>query len=476
MQLMRKKDGFTLMELLIVILTGSIVTMAATTVLLLAFRINRKSLDTVKRQSVARIMLSVLENMTSDSEYVFRDEDGELTPITPPSEMTSKPWSIKVKEADGSAGDSLISYVHPTGETYGKIVTGNGEVLVEDIMSSMLYKNRTPFSYVKDLYTFSVKIEEQTYNSTVYSRTQEDNWYAKDPLIDYENARKVLMEVVSYELGSSGLLRDAPNTTYAKWYSDEFAHWDETDLAYVEANAWCGCFVSWAINKVNNFVPDTEHLGEYEKYITPDKLPQEANVNFLWLECFAQSGADSLHVYGDDYVPQPGDLVFFTDVREHGTEDLDELKTLGTVLEGLTGTQIMNEVQHEKDGDYIHIGHLTLENHVTLPTPDVCWITKAMYDDPYTNKNLYEEYSVFKHLIDVTGDGLDHVGIVVKVEDGYVYTVEGNVSIDTEPSKVVMQKHPLENVAPDASIYPFLGEGEYFHIFGYATLDWVGTR
>lgn len=464
MQFMRKKDGFTLMELLIVILTGSIVTMAATTVLLLAFRINRKSLDTVKRQSVARIMLSVLENMTSDSEYVFRDEDGELTPITPPSETTSKPWSIKVIEADGSAGDSLISYVHPTGETYGKIVTGNGEVLVEDIMSSMLYKNRTPFSYVKDLYTFSVKIEEQTYNSTVYSRTQEDNWYANDPLIDYENARKVLMEVVSYELGSSGLLRDAPNTTYAKWYSNNYGHWDATQLAQVETNAWCGCFVSWALNEVN-LVHDSVSDHRDVTYISP--VPQEANVNFLWLETYAQSGAESLHVYGDGYVPMPGDLIFFTDVREHAVEEgllplkkpwdymvLGEDETYYSVLE--------TELSRDKAGLFIHEGHV-----VGVPTSETCFSITGEIDG-------YEQYSVLKHFLGVKGDGLDHVGIVVKVKDGYVYTVEGNVRIGTEASKVVMRKYPLVNPT-DEQIGNIILTSEPLRIFGYATLNWAGN-
>jgi len=73
MRLIHKKEGFTLIELLIVILTGSIVTMAATTVLLLAFRINKKSMDTISRQSVTRIMLSVLENMSSDGEYELKN-------------------------------------------------------------------------------------------------------------------------------------------------------------------------------------------------------------------------------------------------------------------------------------------------------------------------------------------------------------------------------------------------------------------
>lgn len=482
MRFMRKKEGFTLMELLIVILTGSIVTMAATTVLLLAFRINHKSLDTIKRQSVTRIMLSVLEDMSSDGEYELKNnyiqEDAvTFTPVYD-GDRQRRIWSIiKRNELNPNQSTPVISYIpsEHTGTT-GKIVSGNGQgesglTLVDDIENSMLYKPYSPFDYVKDVYTFSVEIEGETYSSTVYSRTQEDNWYANDPLIDYENARKVLMEVVSYELGSSGLLRDAPNTTYAKWYSNNYGHWDATQLAQVETNAWCGCFVSWALNKVN-LVNDSILENRDMTYISP--VPQEANVNFLWLECFAQSGANSLHVYGDGYVPQPGDLIFFTDVREHGTEDLDELKTLGTELEGLTGTEIMDEVQHEKDGDYIHIGHLTLLDHVLLPTPDVCWITKTLYDNPLTDKSLYEEYRVFKHLINVTGDGLDHVGIVVKVKDGYVYTVEGNVRIGTEASKVVMRKYPLVNPT-DEQIGNIILTSEPLRIFGYATLNWVGN-
>lgn len=480
---MRKKEGFTLIELLIVILTGSVVTMAATTVLLLAFRINHKSLDTIKSQSVLRIMLSVLEDMSSDGEYVLvnnweLDEDGNPTQVMLPS-GPQEFWSINKENATNPPSSTpLITYNPPMGMDSGKIIANGGQTLVDDISSSRLYKPYTPFKYVRDLYTFSVEIEGRNYESTVYSRTQEKHWQVDDPLVDYEDNRKVLMEVVSSQIGSVGLIMDEPDTSYAEWYSDKFAHWDETDLAYVEANAWCGCFVSWAINEVNNFVPDTEHLGEYEKYITPEKLPQEANVNFLWLECFAQSGADSLHVYGDGYVPQPGDLVFFTDYSEHGTESLDNLRNLSETLDNIAADEMYDTVQHElsleKNSYYIHVDY---DDYGVETDEDYCMTESAynlLVEAGASPEEYYEPYSVLEHFLDVTGDGVDHVGIVVKVCDGYVYTVEGNFKI-AENSQVVMRKHPLENVAPDASIYPFLGEGEYFHIFGYATLNWLGN-
>lgn len=484
MRFIHKKDGFTLMELMIVILTGSIVTMAATTILLLAFRINRKSLDTIERQSVTRIVLSVLENMSFDGDYELinnyvQEDDGELTQVLVGGQPQDN-WSIN------SSGSPVIAYQQPMNGLSGKIISSGGHTLVDKVTTSMLYKPYTPFRYVNDLYTFSAKIDGVTYNSTVYSRTQDDNWGADDPMIDYEESRKIMMEVLASQIGSAGAIIEAPDTSYARWYSTSNGDcWTEDQIAEVEQNSWCGCFVSWAINKVNYKIPAAQVPGEYKKYIDPDKLPKEANVNFLWLECYGQSGMDNLHVYGDGYIPQPGDLIFFTDFSEHGTENLENLRKLDEALYAIPDDERHDTVQHElsldKGNYYVHAGH----NLPFVETEERCYITKRAYDllveafqgtenaDGHPS-NYYEPYNVLKHFLNVTGDGMDHVGIVTKVKDGYVYTVEGNVEIGSY-TRVVMRKYPLINEDPDSTLYPFLDPNEYFHIFGYATLNWLGN-
>ena len=125
---------------------------------------------------------------------------------------------------------------------------------------------------------------------------------------------------------------------------------------------------------------------------------------------------------------------------------------------------IKEEINKETLNFYIHNDHA-----IGVSTSDSCFSkdqVKGSYD---------ERYSILKHLLGVTGDGLDHVGIVAKVETevvngenvSYVYTIEGNVD-----SKVIMRKVPLTNATYSDSYLTTIGSNEVFNIFGYATLNW----
>ena len=428
MWLLRKKDGFTLIELLIVILTGTIVTAAATTTLLLAMRINRKSLDTVERQSIMRIMQSVFEDMGSDTNYEFTENA-----IT------------------DSAGNLVISRMDD------KLVAGGNEnaVLMDNVDSFSLREPIIkPFNYVSGLYTFSIEAQDGQYTSSVYGRAQDDSWFADDPSVKNETGRNLLVDIAASQLGSTGDIVGVTDTSFAQWFSNNYANWSPAQVASVEENSWCASFVSWVLYETNHRErPDID--ADYIEYL--ELYPQKANVNYLWLETYAQSGADSLHIYGDDYIPQPGDIVFFTDVIER-TEELTPLKNLGTKLQIGTGEVaagiIKTEIWRESQGFYIHDNHVVGEK-----TTADCFSTTP-------TESYHEQYNILKHLLGVTGDGLDHVGIVVEAKDGYVFTIEGNVN-----SKVIMRKFPLVNTTYDDE-HTTTEKNELFHIFGYATLNW----
>lgn len=437
MRLFRKKDGFTLIELLIVILTGTIVTAAATTILLLAMRINRKTLDTVERQSIMRIMQSVFEDMGSDGDYEFTTN------------------AIKIKDTED---DYVIRY----DADEDKIVTGQGGVLMENVSHFDLSATEVPFDYVNGLYTFSVKAQEEIYVSSVYGRTQDNAWFADDPSVKNETGRNLLVGIAASQLGSTGEIVGVTNTSFAQWFSNNYANWSPAQIASVEEKAWCSSFVSWVLYETNHRErPDKD--ADYIEYL---KLyPQKANVNYLWLETYAQSGSERLHIYGDGYVPQPGDLIFFTDVKEQVEEEgLIPLKNLDAVLVILDGEEpvsiIRTEIWREDQGLMIHKDH-----KIGVPTSEKCFL-------PTTD---VEKYSILKHLLGVKGDGLDHVGIVAKVETeivndkevSYVYTIEGNVN-----GKVIMRKFPLTNTAYSDDVLNTTEKNKLFHIFGYATLNW----
>lgn len=481
MRLIHKKEGFTLIELLIVILTGSIVTMAATTVLLLAFRINKKSMDTISRQSVTRIMLSVLENMSSDGEYELKNnyiqEDADtFTPVFDGTQQRTG-WSINKKnEINPNQRTPLISYIPPsvTGTT-GKIITGDGQgesaqTLVDDIGASMLYKTYSPFDYVKDLYTFSVEIEGKIYESSVYSRTQENDWRADDPLVNYEDGRNVLVAFASSQVGSTGRILDMSDRRlgnyYSQWYAiqrgQQFVEESTDPNIWSKNTPWCATFASWVLSQV----PE-EHL------IT---VPKQANVNILWLQAFAQT--DEAHIKVNDIeneiynIPQPGDLIFFEygneseDVisEETGlpTQDLSDLIYLTNNIKADIALKLRYESENYMVNKLLHYAG-QYNNDKYLFTYE----EYLEYIEDYPLERLaYVPYQILIHGINIVGDGLDHVGIVTKVEGDYVYTIEGNVGVQENSTsgndvthRVIIRKHAINN--PD--------------IFGYATLKWAGN-
>lgn len=489
MRNLRKKDGFTLIELLIVILTGTIVTSAATTILLLAFRINRKALDSAERQSVTRIMLSVLENMNADEEYILvpnaeEDADGNISLVVPKgSSQPVKSWSINQEDENGAAGAAIIQYIPPAGTQKGTIQAA-GQTILGDITDSVLYTNNSPFDYVKDLYTFSMDIDGEKYKSTLYSRTQEDDWFADDPMVDYEAGRNALVEIAASQIGSTGIIIEEVDRYYTEWYLDEYININKKDNEKVffdddavdmdtevwsNKTPWCATFVSWALKQCSYVDIDAV---DKENYLYD--LPQDASVNYLWLENFVLTNQTHMKVNdattGTYHTPLPGDLIFFeyydppisdsdTDCEPEDSPNAPEAER-----QNLNGLKFLEDSQIEtlntamwceRNGYYININPNS-KNYKELISPAGYALLTVSQED-------YVKYDVMKHYLGCVGDGLDHVGIVVsvEVENGhtYVYTIEGNVSLAGAQSKVTLCKHLLK----DSSI------------FGYATLNWLGN-
>ena len=62
----KKNGGFTLVELIVAIAVATIVTAAATTVLMLALRVNRQTGDTASQLITVRSLLSTMEKVASE--------------------------------------------------------------------------------------------------------------------------------------------------------------------------------------------------------------------------------------------------------------------------------------------------------------------------------------------------------------------------------------------------------------------------
>ena len=89
----RNQGGFTLVEMMVTIVIGSLVTLAATTVLLLGLRINNRSTQTVTRQNTARVVITMLENLAAE---------GEITDIILEENQEDKVTAWEIRNAENT--------------------------------------------------------------------------------------------------------------------------------------------------------------------------------------------------------------------------------------------------------------------------------------------------------------------------------------------------------------------------------------
>ena len=153
--MMRKNDqGVTLVELLVGIAIGSLVTLAATTVILMGLRLNRQSMDVTDRQNTARVLITAMEKLAADGEISGFDADENGWTVFGKTEVTT------TEETESGARkqyNTIYSYVSADKAIY----TGAGELFMEDVISSEL-KHRN------GLLTISVETEEGVFDSSIY--------------------------------------------------------------------------------------------------------------------------------------------------------------------------------------------------------------------------------------------------------------------------------------------------------------------
>lgn len=323
----RGQNGFTLVELLVCIVVGSIVTLAATTVLLLGLRINNQSTGTVTRQNTTRVLLTALEDIATEGNISI--------------EMKYNQWRI----FDGAT--TFFSYDATKKAIYTGDAADDKEPLLDGVLSSGL-------EWDDRLLTISVTTEEGTYQSSVYCRAAvtptgdsglpdeeaEELNKDEDTIIaegkgDTTNGRKAFLEVLASQY------RTALNTPnyygriigyeseyeyYSQWYIK--GGWGQN--GWGPETPWCACYVTWAIHQT---IAENDGVLNYSNDVTKGlpNIPSYAGVD-SFMGFFTQSNTDqsgwlwsqaivekypnaSPGVYDaddpDTWSVQPGDIVFF---------------------------------------------------------------------------------------------------------------------------------------------------------------------
>lgn len=282
---MKRNEGFTLVELLVTMVVGSVIAMAATVVLLLGLRFNAISSGTALRQNTTRILMTMMEDMAAE---------GTIDGIS----VEYNDWKIT-----GHDNVRLLSYSHKDKAIY----TGNsGTPLMEEVYDSFVDLT------TDGLLTVSVTTEDGTYTSSVWCRMAVTPSIAdgiaddeadevleelEDPSDTSTNGAagrtaflKILTSQYRLKNGTPNpglILKDGRSTGqyYAEWYAQGM----DTEDLWNGDTPWCACFLSWGLAQL-----EEGYLGNTPKYANVEKF---------------MASFDAAHWKGNK--PTPGDIIFF---------------------------------------------------------------------------------------------------------------------------------------------------------------------
>lgn len=321
MKRFRKNDGFTLVEILVTFLAGSIVMLSATTVLLLGIRIMNKSTDTAEQQYTTRVLLTAMEDIAAEGTITeVRSETG------PNPENNSQEVTLSWQVLNGT---KVVFSFDRANQTIYTGAQSDGAPMLTGVVESSV-------DIVGKVLTFSVTTDTGTYDTSINCRLMPDNYRGDttgtsliDRLTDGDSSndtvlpdasnenigRNEFLKVLASQYGSRGYVMDdagRTDTYYSEWYLNKLNNTGyEDNPQWNENTPWCACYVSWALAQSRV----VSHIG-----VTA--CPLYANVNDF-KGYFAEK---SLWETADAYTPIPGDLIFFN------TDADEEPDHLGVVL------------------------------------------------------------------------------------------------------------------------------------------------
>lgn len=276
---MRKhQEGFTLLELVVVMFCTTIVIGAAMTVLLSGLRVETATREGLSSQQTAHTVLTLVERITSDGKISTVETVGDTD------------WMLL--DEDNTA---LLSY----NKGSGTLTTAGGTVLMEEVSDA-----RAELSDEK-LLTVTLETGGERYTVSSFCRTgvtesvlNQDalDDLLPDPTTGDEPGRAALLIALASQYGSDGRVLDAEGRPTGEYFSQ----WCEP--SWPEDTPWCACYVLWGIYGIQ----------EKETYLPPEALPPKAacaNVDH-WMEWFKDPENGCTWQEGT-YTPDPGDLVFF---------------------------------------------------------------------------------------------------------------------------------------------------------------------
>ena len=332
MSKLKSNVGATLVELLLTIVVGSPVTMAAITVLIFGLQAHRLGTDTTIRLNEVQMGLSAIRELLSENTIAGIGENGEV--LIP--DGTDKEGNPQYK--------ALLYY-----DAENDVVFGiTGARILEDVTAytalwdteknpnlvTVTVKLGSGKQYTVPAYCRVVELPEEETTAPTDGETPEEpnqegggstfsmrgNLSAEEILAEVlrdqtiQPSIRVFVSKLASQLGSTGriLTEDGLGDYYSQWYIGSF----EENPDWNAETPWCACYVSWALAECGLYLEDT-----------PARF---ANVDKFWVELVTADAWKSNN-------PKTGDLIFF-DWVEDGQYNPQHVGVVLTQRDGLIYT------------------------------------------------------------------------------------------------------------------------------------------
>lgn len=301
---MKRNDGFTMIELLVTITSGALVTFAAVSLLLLGTRIQHGSTTDVQEQQTVRTVLTLMEQMGGS---------GQFNVIKP----TYDGWQLRYDNETPDEGDDTVLFEYvarkqalyqgeaPEGEEIGSPLLGGlnnaGVIKESDRLIRLSFDTDRGESYVTRIYCRTFSLREDADDIEDAQEIVQDLMPENRPEVNTVEAyRLAFLEALAGEYAGGNntgkilnpiLQSGVPQSYdyYSEWYIGSYA----ANPGWNKDTPWCACFASWAAEK-SGVLPEN----------TPFKF---ANVD-TGMAAFT-TAANGGQWKTDD--PKPGDYIFF---------------------------------------------------------------------------------------------------------------------------------------------------------------------
>jgi len=322
MRLLKKQSGFTLVELMLVILVSSIVLFSTTAVAMNIVTAERASRETAKSQSDARMLTSWLQQLASDGHVTKVEFKGANATIFGESDTILAHYDAERGViTNGVVEDSTVILDNVSAFVPVVKTTGDGKTLLT-VTISVVPKGRSLSSvqtYTMSSFNRVGKIISESTDAAepVVSKISEipDEAKLMIPNGSEQEVRKRFLSLLATQYGSDGTIQidglDPPiKIRYSDWYSN--GTWPAN-------TPWCACFVSWAANIAKQSGLLASEPPIFASCMQGRDLFKD-NTEYAGYRWYESKGS---------YNPVPGDYVFFDLNHESWSAELDHV---GVVL------------------------------------------------------------------------------------------------------------------------------------------------